>query len=189
MKIILATHNINKIKEIKALLNDKNIEVVSLLELNDHEEIIENGSNFLENAIIKAKAIATKYQTITLADDSGLLVSALNDEPGIYSARYSGKSDYHNNLKLLDNLKGEKKRDARFVCCLALVTPSGDIKSFEGVLKGTIASEIIADQGFGNDPIFIPKGYQLTLDLLGSEVKNKISHRAIALNKFINSIK
>ncbi|HKL94996.1 MAG TPA: RdgB/HAM1 family non-canonical purine NTP pyrophosphatase, partial [Haploplasma sp.] len=189
MKIILATHNTNKISEIKSHLKETKIEVISLLDLKDYEEIIEDGHTFLENAIIKAKAIAKKYNTLTLADDSGLEVSALNNEPGIYSSRYSGKGDYQNNLKLLDNLKGITNRDARFVCCLALVEPNSSINSFEGVLEGTIAKEVITEQGFGYDPVFIPNGYNTTLDLLGSNIKNTISHRANALNKFVDFIK
>ena len=184
MKLILASHNKNKIKEFKDILKDTNIELISLTDLNDYEDIIEDGNTFLDNAIIKAKHISTKYNLPAISDDSGLEITALNNAPGIYSSRYSGKGDLGNNLKVLKELEGIKDRSASFTCVIVVYYPDGNYHSFEGIWHGHISSEIKGNNGFGYDPIFIPNGYNKTSAELGKEVKSQISHRAKALELF-----
>lgn len=181
MKIIIASHNLNKIKEFKQLLKGTNLELISLHDLNDHEEIIEDGNTFLDNALIKAKHIASKYNLPAIADDSGLMVKYLKNAPGINSARYSGKGDYENNLKVLAELKGKTDRYARFISVIVLCYPSGNYKSYKGIWEGFIAEEIKGSNGFGYDSIFIPNGYLKTVAQLDDLVKSKLSHRAKAL--------
>lgn len=188
MKIIVATHNINKLNEIKKVLKDFKLDLVSLIDLNDDEEIIEDGSSYFENALIKAKTIHTKYKEIVIADDSGLEVEVLNNEPGINSSRYSNQGDYKNNLKVLKLLKNNQNRNARFITVIALYSGSEPV-FFEGTLKGRIANEIKGDYGFGYDSIFIPEGYNETLAELKEQVKNEISHRKIALSKLAEYLK
>mgnify|MGYP001300053398 CR=1 FL=1 len=183
MKYILATHNDNKAKEIKELFKNK-IEIITLKDLNDYEEIIEDGKTFEENALIKAKTIFKKYNLPVIADDSGLEIKYLNNLPGVYSQRYSGKGDLENNKKVLRELKDVSNRDARFVCVIALVEQNGDTKVFKGMLEGEISLSSKGNNGFGYDPIFIPKGYTKTLGELPSEIKQKISHRSQALLLF-----
>lgn len=183
MKIILATHNKNKIKEINDFLRNTNLDLVSLEDLNDYDEIIEDGNSFFENALIKAKTIAHKYNLPVLADDSGLEIEALNNEPGINSSRYSGKGDYYNNLKVLEGLKDAFNRRAKFTTIIVLYYPNGDYESFKGEWEGFINTEIKGINGFGYDPIFIPKGYQKTVAEMNLNIKNKESHRAKALSK------
>jgi|SRR5690554_3903614 len=189
MKIIVATHNLNKVKEFKEILQDTNIELVSLHDLNDFEEIVEDGESFLENALIKAKTIYLKYNMPVIADDSGIEIEALNNAPGIHSARYSEDGDLGNNLKVLARLKDITNRNARFKSVLVLFKGKDNYYSFEGIWEGTIADKLSGDEGFGYDPIFIPKGYTQTAASLGMEIKNKESHRAKALKKFREFIK
>lgn len=188
MKLIFATHNDNKLKELKEILKDTNLEIVSLKELNDYEDIIEDGNTFEENSIIKAVHIARKYNVNAIADDSGIEISYLNNEPGIYSARYSGKGDYENNLKVLNLLENIENRSARFVCVISTATPSGEVKTYEGIVEGKIANEPRGNNLFGYDPIFIPNGYNETFGELDNEIKSKISHRANALNKLLKDL-
>lgn len=185
MKIIFATHNINKVNELKYLLRNTNYEVTSLLDLNDLDEIIEDGSTFKENSYLKAKTIYDKYKTIVIADDSGLEVDYLNGAPGLYSARYSSNPLVSNNDLLLNNLEGVSNRKANFICVLSLIDLDGNNTYFEGKLDGTISTFIKGVNGFGYDPIFIPNGYEESLAVLGNDIKNKISHRAIALEKLV----
>lgn len=185
MELIIATHNINKIKEFKELLKDTNYTVKGLNDLNFTAEIVEDGKTFKENSLIKARYISKIFNTIVIADDSGLEVKALNNQPGIYSARYSGKGDYENNLKLLSNLLDIKNRKARFSCVISIVYPSGKEKNFKGIFKGYIAHQIDGTNGFGYDPIFIPKKETKTLASLSNEYKSLNSHRAKAFRKLI----
>ena len=189
MRIILATHNPNKVKEFNELLINTNFELISLHDLQDHEEIIEDGDTFLDNALIKAKYIASKYNLPAIADDSGLMVKYLKNGPGINSARYSGKGDYENNLKILSELKGVTDRYARFICVIVIYYPDGEYKAYRGIWEGFIAKEIKGNNGFGYDPIFIPKGYLNTVAELDDEVKSKLSHRAKALQLFRQEFK
>ncbi|NLK12506.1 MAG: XTP/dITP diphosphatase [Candidatus Phytoplasma sp.] len=189
MKIIIATHNQNKVKEFKNILKDFKVELISLSDINDEEEIIEDGKTFKENAIIKAKHIAKKYQMPVISDDSGLEVEVLNNRPGVYSARYSGEGDLANNLKILSELKGIKNRKARFICVIAYSTALGEIKTYEGVWEGQISEELKGNNGFGYDPIFIPKNKTKTVAELSDEEKTKNSHRSKALNQFKEDFK
>lgn len=184
MKYILATNNINKLNEIKPLLNDK-VEILTLNDLNFNKDIIEDGLTFEENAFIKAKTLYDLYKIPVISDDSGLMVKSLNNEPGIHSKRYSNKGDYENNIKLLKNLNNKENRTAKFVTVICLYDGDNPIY-FKGIMEGLISKEIKGKSGFGYDPIFIPKGYNKTISELGIEIKEKISHRSKAINKLVN---
>jgi XTP/dITP diphosphohydrolase len=191
MELIFATHNKNKVIEVKSLIN-QNINLLNLSDINFTDEINETASTLEGNAILKAQTIFNKTKFNCFADDSGLLVDALNGEPGVYSARYAGeqKNDEDNIVKILKNLHGIENRNAQFKTVLALII-NGNEYLFEGIMHGTITHEKIGTHGFGYDPIFIPHGYSKTFAELTLEEKSKISHRALALNKmikFINSI-
>ncbi|MDY0278683.1 MAG: RdgB/HAM1 family non-canonical purine NTP pyrophosphatase [Acholeplasma sp.] len=187
MKLIMATHNINKVKEVKAILNKDNI--ISLTDLNDFKEIEETGNTFFENATIKALEIAKKYNEVAIADDSGIVIKALNGAPGLYSVRYSGKGDLENNLLVLKQLETVKDRSAYFISVIALAYPDGKVLKFEGKWEGKIGFEIKGNQGFGYDSIFIPNGYEITAGELNSKEKNQISHRYQALMKLNEYLK
>ncbi len=184
--IVLGTRNPHKVKEIVAILKDLSVRFESLLDYPEIEEIEETGSTFVENALIKARTVFRSTHQLTLADDSGLEVDALNGAPGLYSARYAGKEkDYNaNNQKLLEEMKEVPpgNRGAQFRCVVAIVGP-GIEKVVEGVLRGRIARFPRGSAGFGFDPLFIPEGYEQTLAELGETVKNQISHRARAFRK------
>ena len=192
MKIIIASHNENKIKEFIPLLEPFGFEVTSLLELNDHQEIIEDGDTFEANALIKAKSIAEKYQAYALADDSGLVVPAIGNEPGIYSARYSGepKDDHRNNLKLLERMTGLEgdQRKAHFVSHLVVYAPNGDYLSVEGKAEGQILEALQGDEGFGYDPLFYYPPAKQTFAQMPLEEKNKVSHRRRAIDQLQQSL-
>lgn len=192
MKIIIASHNEHKIKEFIPLLEPFGFEVTSLLELNDHQEIIEDGDTFEANALIKAKAIAEKYQAYALADDSGLVVPAIGNEPGIYSARYSGepKDDHRNNLKLLERMTGLEgdQRKAYFVSHLVVYAPNGDYLSVEGKAEGQILEALQGDEGFGYDPLFYYPPANQTFAQMPLAEKNKVSHRRRAIDQLQQSL-
>ncbi len=192
MKIIIASHNEHKIKEFIPLLEPFGFEVTSLLELNDHQEIIEDGDTFEANALIKAKSIAEKYQAYALADDSGLVVPAIGNEPGIYSARYSGepKDDHRNNLKLLERMTGLEgdQRKAHFVSHLVVYAPNGDYLSVEGKAEGQILEALQGDEGFGYDPLFYYPPAKQTFAQMPLEEKNKVSHRRRAIDQLQQSL-
>lgn len=186
-KIVFATTNAGKIKEIKEILADFDVEVVSMNEMNITTDIEENGTTFEENSLIKARAISKLTGLPALADDSGLEVDYLNGEPGIYSARYLGKNtgyDYKNNY-IIDKLKDAKdeERSARFVCVISLVLPDGREFVKKGVMEGKIGYEIKGENGFGYDPIFYLPQYGKTSAEISAEEKNKISHRGKALRE------
>ena len=185
MEIVFATHNLHKLEEVKTLLHS----TITLLSLNDidyKDEIEENETTLEGNALIKARTIFKSLQENCFADDSGLLVDALNGEPGVYSARYAGsqKNDNDNMNKLLDKLKDIENRKAQFKTVLALILNEKEYL-FEGIVHGVIAHEKKGTQGFGYDPIFIPDGYSKTFAELTSSEKSTISHRSIALKKLI----
>ena len=192
MKIIIASHNEHKIKEINPLLEPFGFEVTSLLELNDHQEIIEDGDTFEANALIKAKSIAEKYQAYALADDSGLVVPAIGNEPGIYSARYSGepKDDHRNNLKLLERMTGLEgdQRKAYFVSHLVVYAPNGAYLSVEGKAEGLILEVLQGDEGFGYDPLFYYPPAKQTFAQMPLAEKNKVSHRRRAIDQLQQSL-
>ncbi len=190
---VLATKNKGKIKELKDLLKDFNLEIISLDKFSDKiGKIIEDGQSFFENAMKKAKTVAEKTGLLAIADDSGLEVDALKGRPGIYSARFAGEnaSDEENNQKLLEELKNipEEKRTARFKCVIVAYKPDGTWISVEGTCEGKITFAPRGNYGFGYDPIFQPKGYDKTMAELTSEEKNKISHRGNALRKLKEKI-
>lgn len=186
MQIVLASKNKKKIQELKRMLEDLSIEILSLDNFPNLGEIVEDGCTFEENALKKARYVKEKTGLSALADDSGLEVEALGGRPGIFSARYAGEhaSDEDNIKKLLMEMREipEDKRQARFVCCIALVLSTGEEKVFWGYVNGKITMEPRGDLGFGYDPVFIPEGYTLTFAEMPSEEKDRISHRRIALD-------
>ena len=186
-KIVFATTNDGKIKEIKEILADFDVEIVSMKEMNIDVDVEENGTTFEENSLIKARAISKLTGLPALADDSGLEVDYLNGEPGVYSARYLGRDtdyDYKNNY-IIDKLKDAKdeERSARFVCVISLVLPDGREFVKKGVMEGRIGYEIKGENGFGYDPIFYLPQYGKTSAEISAEEKNKISHRGKALRE------
>ncbi len=189
MKLIFATHNKNKTKEVKSMM-PSHIELLSLDDINFHTEIEENATTLEGNALLKAKTIFEKTGINCFADDSGLLVDALNGAPGVYSARYAGsqKNDEDNMQKLLHELKDKTNRKAHFKTVMALII-DGKEYLFEGRIEGKIISEKLGTNGFGYDPIFVPDGYNETFAQLDAETKNKISHRARALQKMLEFLK
>ncbi len=187
-EIIIASHNLHKIKEMQAIFNHPDVVLISLNDLDDHDEVEETGLTFEENALLKAKYYATKYQKLAISDDSGLVVSALQGRPGVFSARYSGKGDYENNLKVLEEMKHEQNRDAYFVSVIVLCYPNGRSINYEGRAYGKIATEMKGSNGFGYDSIFIDPETGLHFAELTDEKKNKISHRSKALSKLKENI-
>lgn len=184
-KIIFATGNEGKMREIRRILSDLDVEVLSLKEAGIHADIVEDGKSFRENAIIKAKAICQLTGEVVLADDSGLEIDYLNGEPGIYSARYLGEDTSYRikNQNLIDRLEGvsDENRTARFVCVIAAVYPDGTVKTARGTMEGVIGYEERGENGFGYDPIFFLPEYGCSSAELSMEEKNKISHRGKAL--------
>jgi XTP/dITP diphosphohydrolase len=184
-KIIFATSNEGKMKEVRAILADLNIPVLSLKEAGIQADIIENGKTFEENAIIKAKTIMELCGEVVLADDSGLEVDYINKEPGIYSARYMGEDTSYRikNQNIIDRLADAvgEERSARFVCAIAAVLPDGRIFTTRGTIEGRIGYEERGENGFGYDPIMYLPEYNKTTAELTLEEKNKISHRGKAL--------
>lgn len=186
-RIIFATGNAGKMKEIRMILGDLNLPIQSMKEAGYDIDIVEDGSTFAENALIKARAIAKEAKAMVLADDSGLEIDYLNKEPGIYSARYMGEdTSYHiKNANLIKRLEGvpDDRRTARFVCAIAAVTPDGREFTAEGTVEGIIGYEEKGTNGFGYDPIFYLPAYQCCSAELSPEEKNKISHRGKALER------
>lgn len=185
MRIIFATSNEGKMREIRMILADLGCEILSMKEAGINVDIVEDGTSFEENAIIKAKTVATKCDDIVLADDSGLEVDYLNKEPGIYSARYMGEETSYDvkNKNIIERLNGveDAKRTARFVCVIAASFPDGSIRHTRATIEGIIAHEPMGENGFGYDPIvYVPELGKTTAQLT-SEEKNKISHRGKAL--------
>lgn len=187
MKLLLATNNQHKIEEIKAIFADTPLTILSAKEIPGlPEDVEETGTTFAENAMIKATAFCKASGLWTLADDSGLCVDALHGAPGVYSARYAGPGHDQpaNNRKLLEELKNVTNRAAHFSCVLALRSPEKEEAIIEGICPGTIAHAPRGEGGFGYDPLFIPDGYQQTFGELPASVKNRLSHRAKALQAF-----
>ena len=186
-KIIIASNNKAKIREIRAIIGEQDIELLDLKDIGFTDEITEDGYSIKENAVKKGLSVMKAVGELTIADDSGLEVDAIDGQPGVLSARFSGEgaTDESNNRKLLELLSNipMEKRGAQFRCVMALIYPNRKILTAEGICRGRIAYKPIGDKGFGYDPIFIPNGYDKTFSQLGSHVKNQISHRAIALDK------
>ncbi|MCZ6865696.1 MAG: XTP/dITP diphosphatase [Candidatus Dadabacteria bacterium] len=184
-EVVLATGNKGKVKEFSNLLEGVFEKIISLSDLGSPPEVIEDGLTFRDNALKKAREIARYSGKLTLADDSGLEVDALNGRPGIYSARYSGEgaTNKTNIVKLLAELGDNPNRKARFVCVLALVDPNGEELVVEGFCEGVILDEPRGEGGFGYDPVFYLPDKRKTMAELEPELKNTISHRANALKK------
>ena len=184
-RIIFATGNAGKMKEIREIMADLDVEIVSMKEAGVDVEIVENGSSFEENAVIKARTIMEHTGELVLADDSGLEIDYLNGEPGIYSARYMGENTSYRikNQILLDRLHGVPAavRGARFVCVIAAAFPDGRIETRRATIEGRIADEPAGENGFGYDPIFYVPELGKTTAELSEEEKNAISHRGKAL--------
>ena len=192
MNLLLSTDNKNKLIEIQELLKDTPLIINSIK--SKHPEFIqppEDGKTFEENALIKIRTIPHLANTYYLSDDSGLEVSALNGRPGIYSARYGGEglSDKERTEKLLEEMKNKTNRNAQFKCVLALIDPEGNYFTFTSISKGTISLMSKGTNGFGYDPIFIPKGYNQTFAEGGTSLKQQCSHRSQALKKLVSHLK
>jgi len=187
-ELVFATNNKHKTEEVgKLLLNE--YKVLNLSDIGCAVDIPETGDTFEENAFLKSSYVVKNYQLDCFADDSGLEIEALNNEPGIYSARYSGQKDDQVNLKLvLQKMEGLSNRKARFKTVISLIQGEKNY-FFEGVINGHILENPAGDQGFGYDPIFVPEGYEQSFAQMNMEQKNQISHRAIAMRKLIAFLK
>lgn len=186
--LVFATNNPHKLEEVQAQVGNI-FKIASLTEIGCEDDIEETGSTFEENARIKSNFIHQKYTVNCFADDSGLEVLALNNEPGIYSARYSGERDSLKNLNLvLENMKGIEDRRARFRTVISLIL-NGKESVFEGTVNGTLREQTSGIAGFGYDPIFVPDGYEITFAEMELVQKNTISHRAKAMFKLISFLK
>ena len=189
MKLVFATNNKHKLQEVRDILGN-GVEVLSLNDINCHDDIPETAETLQGNALIKARHIYEKYGLDCFADDTGLEVEALGGEPGVYSARYAGEEccSEANMQKLLHNLTGKENRNAQFRTVIALII-KGEEKLFNGIVKGTITEKKMGDSGFGYDPIFIPEGFSDSFAQMSSEMKNSISHRYRATQQLSNYLK
>ncbi|MBQ3588960.1 MAG: RdgB/HAM1 family non-canonical purine NTP pyrophosphatase [Clostridia bacterium] len=192
MKFVLASRNKKKIQELRVLLSAQlgpNVEVLSLDDIGYYDDIIETGETFEENAITKA-SVPAKLGYIGIADDSGLCVSALNDAPGVYSARYSGGDDEDNNDLLLKELENKSDRSAKYVCVMACVFPNHENDfTVRGECHGQILKERHGTAGFGYDPLFYYEPFDKTFAEVDLAKKNEVSHRSIAIKKFVEKLK
>jgi XTP/dITP diphosphohydrolase len=188
-EIVFATNNKNKLEEIRKILA-ANFKVLGLFDIGYHEDITETGLTLRENASIKSYTIYQHYKINCFSDDTGLEVEALNNQPGVYSARFAGKdSSYDANVeKLLNKMKNCENRVAAFSTVISLIL-NGHEYFFEGRIKGIITTEQYGKGGFGYDPVFIPDGYNITFAQMSSELKNSISHRALATKKLVSFLK
>lgn len=184
-KIIIATNNQGKVKEFKNILKELDFNLLSLKDISMNIEVTEDGHTFEENAVKKAEEISQLTQKITIADDSGLSIEELGGKPGVYSARYAGENanDTDRMQKVLTEMSDKENRKAKFVCCIAISVPGQNTVTFIGECNGKISLKPEGENGFGYDPIFIPDGFDKSFGQLSDEIKNKISHRAKALEK------
>lgn len=182
--LVFATNNKHKLEEVQALIGDK-FQLKTLEEIGCLDDIPETGDTFSDNASQKSQYIWQRYNTDCFSDDSGLEVDALNGEPGVYSARYSGSRDSEENLQLvMSKMKGISNRSARFTCVISIII-DGKEHLFEGSVEGEITISRSGSAGFGYDPIFKPQGYDVSFAEMSAEEKNKISHRARAVEKLV----
>jgi XTP/dITP diphosphohydrolase len=181
--LVLATRNSGKIAEFRELFSGSGIEIRSLDDFGPIPPVAEDGETFEDNAVLKARFTARVLGLPAIADDSGLSVTAIRGEPGIYSARYAGEdaTDRENNLKLLERLDGIAEREAAFVCILAIAVPRGPALIYEGVCEGVIATSLAGDKGFGYDPLFYYPPMKKTFAQMTSAEKNRVSHRGRAM--------
>lgn len=191
MKLVFATNNKHKLEEMRAILGGK-VELLSLADIDCHDDIPETADTLEGNALIKARYIYDKYGCACFADDTGLEVDVLGGEPGVYSARYAGENnDSEANMrKLLQNLTGKSERSAQFRTVIALII-EGEEFLFDGIVRGRISEERMGSAGFGYDPIFVPDGYEESFAQMAAEQKNAISHRsraASALNDYLETL-
>lgn len=194
MKVVLASNNQNKLREMKAILSPLGWEILSQKEAGVHVEPEENGTTFEENSFIKAQAVMEAAGLPAIADDSGVAVDALNGEPGVYSARYGGDAcgdDKARNRLLVKNMDAvpEGQRTGQFVSVITMVSPDGTVVSARGELEGEILREEKGEGGFGYDPLFYIPTEGCTMAELTAERKNEISHRAVALQKFVAQLR
>ena len=189
MKLVFATNNRHKLDEVRSILGNR-IEVLSLNDIDCHDDIPETADTLEGNALIKARYIHEKFGVDCFADDTGLEVDVLGGEPGVYSARYAGEecNSEANMNKLLQNLTGKNNRKAQFRTVIALII-KGEEKLFNGIVKGTISNEKMGDAGFGYDPIFIPEGFSESFAQMTGDMKNSISHRYRATEELNNYLK
>lgn len=193
-QLVIASKNMHKIREIKSILNQlmPNIDILSLIDFQDYRPLRETGDSFKENAILKATHAAKEINKWVISDDSGLVVPALNGEPGVLSARYAGNNatDADNRKKLISKLEelDEKDRYAYYECCVALASPEKLKKCVCATCEGTVEIEERGGEGFGYDPIFIKHDYNKTFGELNETIKNKISHRRKALDKILTTL-
>ena len=189
MKLVFATNNKHKLEEVRAILGNR-IEVLSMNDINCHDDIPETADTLEGNALIKARYIYEKFGVDCFADDTGLEVDVLGGEPGVYSARYAGEecNPEANMHKLLHNLTGKNNRNAQFRTVIALII-KGEEKLFNGIVKGTITEEKCGTSGFGYDPVFIPEGFSESFAQMDSATKNSISHRYRATKELSNYLK
>ncbi|RDY61272.1 non-canonical purine NTP diphosphatase [Flagellimonas nanhaiensis] len=189
MKLVFATHNPHKLREVQQLL-PSSIELLSLTDIGCTEEIPETGNTLEENAKLKADFVTTNYGFNCFSDDTGLLIDVLDGRPGVFSARYAGheKNDNDNMSKVLSEMRDERNRLAHFKTAIHL-NLQGESHVFSGIVEGTITEKRYGDGGFGYDPIFKPLGYEKTFGELPSETKNAISHRGKAIQKLVNFLK
>lgn len=187
MQLLLATRNRDKLRELRALLADLELDILSAADVHGLADIVEDGDTIRDNAIKKAVETAKAANMLTLADDTGLEVDALKGEPGVRSARFAGDEAtyFENNKKLLELLHGlpAEKRSARFRCVVAIADPTGLYDTVEGICNGAIVEAERGGGGFGYDPLFIPDGQVKTFAELSPDVKNRVSHRAKAMQK------
>ncbi|NLC72821.1 MAG: RdgB/HAM1 family non-canonical purine NTP pyrophosphatase [Ruminococcaceae bacterium] len=192
MKLVAATNNSNKLREFKEILSPLGFKVISQIEAGIDTDVEETGLTFAENAFLKAEAVYSACQMGAVADDSGLEVDELNNEPGVHSARYTGNhsdSDEDRCRLVLSKMKGKKNRDARFVASICCILDDNKVLRCEGVCNGVLAEEMKGENGFGYDCIFIPNGYSVTMAELSAEEKNKISHRGMALKELAEELR
>ncbi len=193
LQLLAATSNKHKVEEFRKMLNDLNsrVNIVTTDTIPNFPELIEDGNSFEENAEKKAEQASAYADMAAFADDSGLVVEALDGAPGVYSARYAGEgaTDAQRIAKLLDAMKGKTDRRAKFVCAIAIAYRGDDVALFRGEVCGTIAEAPRGNNGFGYDPVFIPEGFQQTFGELPPEVKDSISHRAAAMVKAVKFIR
>ena len=189
-KFVLATHNLKKLAEMRAILSGLGVEVVTPAEAGVEVDVEETGTTFAANAMLKAKAVCAAAGLPAIADDSGLCVNALNGGPGVYSARYGGEGldDAGRRRLLLQNLRGQTTRAAHFTCAVACAFPNGDTLEAEGRCDGAIAFAPLGDGGFGYDPVFLIPEKGKTFGQIGPEEKSKISHRGKALAAFAEKL-
>lgn len=189
-RLVFATNNAHKLEEVSAILGDK-IELLSLKDINCQTDIPETADTLEGNALLKSSYIFRNYHLDCFADDTGLEVEALDGAPGVYSARYAGGEGHNaeaNMLKLLHEMEDKENRKAQFRTAISLIL-GGKEYLFEGVIKGEIIKEKRGDSGFGYDPVFVPEGYNQTFAELGNDIKNRISHRALAVNKLCDFLR